>query len=401
MTKQDELGKGASFGRTGRERRSDRGRAKARAQGDIPPYELVRLKLDEVAATALNPRRRFGTDEELARFGEELRGGQIAPCVAVSRTTYLALWPDQAEQLGESAQYVLISGERRLRAARHVGLEDLDFVLRDDLAATRETFINYLLQENLSREDFDVIERARGVQSLVTVCAEEAGPRGAQARAAKQLGRTPSWITNQLSLLALPEELQARLSEGTLPERDGRVMARHAKDHPDLDTRGLLAYLEETKQAEKEKKAKAAAALASIDTLSEKAEATAPVIPSPSEPMDADTTDDPPSLKTTEADGSLSADNEPAHQETNSSLSADNKAESDDLEEPAPLDQLNAFRRRALKFAHDMVGLEDAYRAAAKVDPDLAAKHLQEILQRLNRVGRHLTPPQKQPQEVQ
>ncbi|WP_331719074.1 plasmid partitioning protein (plasmid) [Streptomyces sp. NBC_00289] len=386
MNKEAELGKGASFSRTSRDRRSDRGRAKALAQGDIPPYTLVRLPLDEVATTPLNPRRRFGTDEDIARFGEELRVAQLHACVAVTRSAYLALWPDHAEHLDEAAQHVLINGERRVRSARHVSLTHLDFVIRDDLAATRETFINHLLRENLSRDDFDVIERAHGVKSLVDACAEEAGPRGAQTRAAEQLGRDKSWITNQLILLALPEELQARLSEGTLPERDGRVMARHAKENEELDVEGLLNHLEQTKQAEKDKKAKAAAALAAVNEPSEQAAIEAPAIPSPSAPVDI--VNPAGGLGEPETSDWLSADNKPA--------SAEESAIPDD----DPLEQLEDFRRKAVKFANDMTGLEETYRRASKANPELAESHLKQILERLDRVGRHLQRRPKQAQEA-
>ncbi|WP_221359236.1 ParB/RepB/Spo0J family partition protein [Streptomyces beigongshangae] len=244
MSVADKLGTGSSFGQVPRGR-SARGRAKAVTQGDVPAYELVRLHLDEVAPTPLNPRRNFGTDEDKTRFGEELRQAQLAACVAVTREAYLKLWPEQAERIGD-VRHVLVNGERRFRSAVHVGLDALDFVVRNDLATSREQFINYLLKENLEREDFDVIERARGVQQLVDVCAEQS-ERGARSRAAEQLGKDRSWVTNQLSLLELPEELQAMLSAGTLPERDGRSLARHLKDHPDADAAALLDHLQQTK----------------------------------------------------------------------------------------------------------------------------------------------------------
>ncbi|MBQ0855656.1 ParB/RepB/Spo0J family partition protein (plasmid) [Streptomyces sp. BH-SS-21] len=246
MSVADKLGTGSSFGQVPRGR-SARGRAKAVAQGDVPTYELVRLHLDEVSPTPLNPRRNFGTDEDKTRFGEELRQAQLAACVAVTRDAYLALWPEQAERIGP-VQHVLVNGERRFRSAVHVGLDALDFVVRDDLASSREQFINHLLKENLDREDFDVIERARGVQQLVDVCAEQSG-RGARSRAAEQLGKDRSWVTNQLSLLELPEELQAMLSVGTLPERDGRSLARHLKDNPDADAAVLLDHLKQVKES--------------------------------------------------------------------------------------------------------------------------------------------------------
>jgi ParB family chromosome partitioning protein len=199
-------------------------------------YELVRLHLDEVAPTPLNPRRNFGTDEELTRFGDELRQAQLAACVAVTRDAYLALWPAHQDRVG-SAKHILVNGERRYRSGVHVGLESLDFVVRDDLASSREQFINHLL-----------IERARGVQQLVDICAEKE-ERGARARAAEQLGKDRSWVTNQLSLLELPEELQAMLGAGSLPERDGRYLARHLKENPGLDAAGLLEHLKAAKEA--------------------------------------------------------------------------------------------------------------------------------------------------------
>ncbi|MER7466869.1 ParB/RepB/Spo0J family partition protein [Streptomyces sp. NPDC097981] len=255
MSKSDLLGTGAAFSNARRSGgRSERGRAKAIAQGDVPAYELLRVSLDQVSATPLNPRRNFGTDEEKTRFGEELRQAQLSACVAVSRSAYLGLWPDHASRIGE-ASYVLINGERRFRSALHVGLEALDFVVRDDLAGSRTDFIDHLLAENLEREDFDVIERARGVQQLVDTCAEEGREHGAKSRAAERLGRSPSWVTNQLVLLELPDEIQRMLSSGDLPERDGRLLARAAKDRPGAGAAELLAFLGASKEQEAQVKA--------------------------------------------------------------------------------------------------------------------------------------------------
>ncbi|MFE9500745.1 ParB/RepB/Spo0J family partition protein [Streptomyces collinus] len=280
----DKLGTGSSFGQARRER-SARGRAKAITEGQIPSYELVRLRLDQVSSTPLNPRRNFGTDDEMTRLGEELRQAQLAACVAVTRDAYLALWPDHEQRIG-SALHVLVNGERRFRSAAHVGLDALDFVIRDDLAPSREQFIKHLLEENLSREDFDVIERARGVEQLVSVCAEGAG-RGARSRAAEQLGKDRSWVTNQLVLLMLPVEIQRMLSAGTMSERDGRAAARHLKDNPGLDTADLLQYLRETKDAaaqvkalEKEAVAAARQGLLSADNKPKAASEPGPPVPS-------------------------------------------------------------------------------------------------------------------------
>lgn len=250
----DKLGSGSSFGRVPRSgQRSERGRAKAIAQGDIPEYELVRLPLSDVAPTPLNPRRNFGTDEDKIRFGEELRVAQLSACVAVTRAAYLALWPDHENRIG-TVDWVLVNGERRYRSGLHVGLEALDFVVRNDLATSREEFVNHLLKENLEREDFDVIERARGVQEMVTACSETS-ERGGRSRAAERLNKDRSWVTNQLALLSLPDEIQMMLSSGEVPERDGRLLARHHKENPQLDAAGLITHLKQVRADEARERA--------------------------------------------------------------------------------------------------------------------------------------------------
>ncbi|MDX3538916.1 ParB/RepB/Spo0J family partition protein [Streptomyces sp. MB09-01] len=257
MSKKDLLGSGASFSSARRpSERSERGRAKAVTEGEIPAYELVKLPLTQVCPTPLNPRSNFGSEEDLTRFGEELRQVQLAACVAVSRGAYLALWPEHGPQIGAAA-FVLVNGERRYRSALTVGLERLDFVVRDDLARTREDFVDHLLAENLDREDFDVIERARGVHQLVVVCAEGEGrEHGSKSRAAERLGKSPSWVTRQLALLELPSEIQVMMSAGEISERDARVLVSSIKASPGLSTTGLLALLQLSKDEEQREKAR-------------------------------------------------------------------------------------------------------------------------------------------------
>ncbi|MFD4481482.1 ParB/RepB/Spo0J family partition protein [Streptomyces sp. NPDC058471] len=326
MKAADRLGSGSSFGKVPRGR-SDRGRAKAIAQGDVPAYELVRLHLDEVSPTPLNPRRNFGSEEQLTRFGEELRRVQLAACVVVTRDAYLALWEDHADRIG-SATHVLVNGERRYRSGVHVGLDALDFVVRDDLAATREDFIENLLQENLDREDFDLVERARGVQVLVGVCGEEAST-GAQSRAADRLGKSKAWVTNQLALLTLPQEIQTMLSAGSLPERDGRLLARHYKAHPDLDASLLLQHLKSVRDEEAQTKQRERSLLEAAKQQTLTAVNKEPAADEPS----SDPSPAPPAA--------LTAVNKPAPEKTDNHTRAGAKGKAQPPKAPAPLTAVN------------------------------------------------------------
>lgn len=248
MSVAQQLGTGAAFGRLSQgQRDSARGRAKAKAEGEIPQYELVRQKLSTVARCPLNPRMNFGSDEDLLAFGHELARAQLAACVAVSREAYLRLWPEQQSQFSSEIEVVLLNGERRYRSAQKAGLEVLDFVIRDDLAESKETFLENLLEENLQREDFDVIERARGVAAMVELCGE-------QQKAAARFKRDKSWVSNQLLLLTLPTAIQVMLSGAGMPERHGRRLARQLKKNPDLSVSDLVELWEEIKKEEEEER---------------------------------------------------------------------------------------------------------------------------------------------------
>lgn len=158
----------ANFGSPGRGPRSERGRAKAQAEGTIPEYDLQRLRLALVAPCPMNPRRNYGTDEQKTVLGLSLAKKQTTACVAVTREAYLKLWPSHEQLIDAAAEHVLLNGERRYRSARHVDLDALDFVIRDDLATSRADFVDYLMVENEEREDFDVVERARGSSNYST-----------------------------------------------------------------------------------------------------------------------------------------------------------------------------------------------------------------------------------------
>ena len=117
---------------------------------------LLSLPLDKLVPTRFNPRRRFGTEEELREFGHKLAKAQLQPAVVVSRTAYLKLWPGEAEHV-EDAAYVIANGERRWRASRLAGRPVLEVVHKEDVAASRATFLDAVQSENNDRQDLDPI----------------------------------------------------------------------------------------------------------------------------------------------------------------------------------------------------------------------------------------------------
>ena len=112
-----------------------------------------------------------------------------------------------------SGGYQIIAGERRWRAARQAGLQEIPVVIKDVSDAQA---MEIALIENLQREDLDPVEEALGYKNLMERCGLT------QEQAAEKLSRSRSAVANSLRILSLPEDVINLL-------RDGKLSAGHAK----------------------------------------------------------------------------------------------------------------------------------------------------------------------------
>jgi ParB family chromosome partitioning protein len=117
--------------------------------------------------------------------------------------------------------FELIAGERRWRAAKRAGLENIPSIVRDveDLTA-----LEHALVENLHRQDLGPLEEAAAYQQLIEDFQLN------QELVAKRVGKSRSTITNSLRLLQLPSSVQSFLL-------DGSITAGHARALLALDSR--------------------------------------------------------------------------------------------------------------------------------------------------------------------
>ncbi|MGQ4393725.1 ParB/RepB/Spo0J family partition protein [Streptomyces violaceoruber] len=171
--------------------------------------DLVHVHPDTVAPTPLNPRRAFD-DTELTELGEDMRGGQLQPCVAVNKAAYLKLYPEHADQLPDTCRYVMAAGERRWRAAVKVGLDTVDLLLRHDLTESRIRFLAAVLSENVQRANFNPIEEADGLRAMLDL------HDGNQAAAARAMGKSKAWFNQRIGLLRLSDDMVKLVLEGKL-----------------------------------------------------------------------------------------------------------------------------------------------------------------------------------------
>ena len=190
---------------------------KTKTKATIEPVEgqlLADVPVDQLIANPRNPRDELGDLSDLATIADR----QLQPGTVVSRTAWLALWPEDEDDLG-AAQYIVVNGNRRLAAAQKYGRAGLDVVLRDGIAVDKGEILWAATSENIDRRDFDVLEEAKAVELMVSEF-------GSADAAAKKLGRSKGWVSQRRALLKLAPELQAALRAGDLAVRQARSLAR-------------------------------------------------------------------------------------------------------------------------------------------------------------------------------
>ena len=165
------------------------------------------IPVEEIVPGPLQPRQHF------SREGlEELRDSIVQHGV---------LQPLTVRQKGE--RFELIAGERRLRAARLAGLEEVPCIVMD-VDMERSGVI--ALIENIQRRDLDFIEEAEGIWQLMRLFGLS------QEQIAHRIGKSQSAVANKLRLLRLPRDVLERAREAGLSERHARALLRL----PDAET---------------------------------------------------------------------------------------------------------------------------------------------------------------------
>ena len=177
------------------------------------------LPLREIEPDPAQPRKQFD-DDALNQLADSITENGLLQPIAV-----------RPKKLGTG--YIIIAGERRWRAARLAGLDEVPVIIKD---VSDEQAAALALIENLQREDLNPIEVAEGCHQLI----EKYGLT--QETAAKKLGKSRSSVTNSLRLLALPQEVRHKVSEGTLS-------AGHAKVLLGLPTQELMQQAAEEIEA--------------------------------------------------------------------------------------------------------------------------------------------------------
>ncbi|MES2424637.1 MAG: ParB/RepB/Spo0J family partition protein [Pseudomonadota bacterium] len=175
----------------------------AHEAGDgTPPAGLpTTLPLDVLVPGIYQPRTRMD-EGALYELAESIKAQGIMQPILVRRR-------------GDAGQYEIIAGERRFRAAKIAGLDEVPVLVRDvpDEAAAAMSLI-----ENIQREDLNPLEEAQGLQRLI----KEFGFTHEQT--AQAVGRSRSAASNLLRLLNLADPVQTMLMAGDLDMGHARAL---------------------------------------------------------------------------------------------------------------------------------------------------------------------------------
>ncbi|MBU1571056.1 MAG: ParB/RepB/Spo0J family partition protein [Proteobacteria bacterium] len=115
----------------------------------------------------------------------------------------------------DAADFELIAGERRLRAARMAGLTEVPVIIKD---VTDSEMLEISIVENIQRENLNPIEEAEAYHRLMTEFSLT------QDEASKRVGKSRSAVANLLRLRQLPEQIKASILNGTLSMGHARAL---------------------------------------------------------------------------------------------------------------------------------------------------------------------------------
>ncbi len=168
----------------------------------ISEVKVVKIDIEQIFPNPYQPRKNF--DEEALRD------------LAASIAQYGVLQPLLVAP-AEDGRYMLIAGERRLRASRMAKLQEVPVIISE---YTSQQIAEIALIENLQREDLHFLEEAEGYEQLMKQF------KLTQEAMAARVGKKQSTIANKLRLLRLSDRVRKILVEGGLSERHARALLK-------------------------------------------------------------------------------------------------------------------------------------------------------------------------------
>ncbi len=166
-----------------------------------PMSRMAEIDIADIIPNPSQPRTQFD-EEALDELADSIRQLGVIQPVTVRKA--------------DDGKYIIISGERRWRAAQRAELKTLPAYIRE---VDDETLYAMALVENIQRQDLNAIEIALGMQRLIDEC------HLTQDALSEKVGKKRSSVSNYLRLLKLPDEVQLALKEGLISMGHAKAIA--------------------------------------------------------------------------------------------------------------------------------------------------------------------------------
>ncbi len=168
--------------------------------------QIYELEIDLLQPNPLQPRGLI-SPESLSELAESIKAHGILEPLVVAKTP---------------AGYQIIAGERRWRASKLIGSLKVPVIIRE---TSPQGMLEMAIVENVQRIDLNPLERAQAYRRLM----EEFGLTNAEI--AERVSKSPSYISNTIRLLTLPDALKDALMSGATTEGHARALAALEDPH--------------------------------------------------------------------------------------------------------------------------------------------------------------------------
>lgn len=169
---------------------------------------VFQIEVDQIRPNPLQPRRDFD-EVALKELADSIREFGIIQPLVVSKI-------EEDKEDGRAVYYQLLVGERRLLAAKMIGLHTVPVIIKE--ASPDREKLEIAIVENIQRADLNPIEYARAIAKLQ----EEF--RLTQREIAARLGKSRESVANTVRLLTLPSAMQEAVSRGAINESQARLL---------------------------------------------------------------------------------------------------------------------------------------------------------------------------------
>ena len=168
---------------------------------ETPKEEIIKVKLDELRSNPYQPRQVFN-EEALQELADSIKEHGVFQPIIIKKSI---------------KGYEIIAGERRVKASKLAGLDEIPAIVRD---FSDEEMMEIALLENLQRENLNPMEESRAYKKLIETL------NITQEELAKKLGKSRSYITNMIGLQNLPSSIQTMISDNKMSMGHARVLSK-------------------------------------------------------------------------------------------------------------------------------------------------------------------------------